>query len=192
SCPNRTRDKLRSPAFKEIFVETIPVLQWKKHATQAEYRRLQRYAGPYGWMGVTWHIVNETLSLLNSSNGGYMFDGWDRRAPCVRCAVVGNGGILNGSGVGEEIDGHDYVFRVNGAITKGHEEDVGNRTSFFFFSTNTLMNSLTAYKKNGFQQVPRTEETRFLLLPDHDRDYLLVRAALTNSTVDRGKDKSKR
>lgn len=30
---------------------------------------------------------------------------------CVRCAVVGTAGILNGSKMGKEIDGHDYVFR---------------------------------------------------------------------------------
>lgn len=30
---------------------------------------------------------------------------------CIRCAVVGNGGILNNSHMGREIDGHDYVFR---------------------------------------------------------------------------------
>ena len=30
---------------------------------------------------------------------------------CVRCAVVGNAGILNGSKMGKEIDAHDYVFR---------------------------------------------------------------------------------
>eukprot|EP00079_Xenopus_tropicalis_P012748 XP_002940138.2 PREDICTED: alpha-N-acetylgalactosaminide alpha-2,6-sialyltransferase 2-like isoform X1 [Xenopus tropicalis] len=192
SCPNRTREKLRSDTFNGTFVKDIPILQWKKHAILSEYQRLKRYLGTYGWKGVTWQVLNETLNLLNSSHSGYLFDTWKGHSPCVRCAVVGNGGILNNSGMGAEIDGHDYVFRVNGAITEGHENDVGKRTSFFFFSTNTLFNSLYAYKKYGFHKIPHSQETRFLLLPDHDRDYLLVRAALTNSVIDRGRDKGKR
>ncbi|XP_069606876.1 alpha-N-acetylgalactosaminide alpha-2,6-sialyltransferase 2-like isoform X1 [Ranitomeya imitator] len=190
-CPNRIRDKLRSKEFQNMFLEKIPVLQWKKHAQESEYERLKKYSGAQGWMGVTWEIINKTLNLLNSTGNAYMFDTWREQSPCIRCAVVGNGGILNGSGMGQEIDSHDYVFRMNGAITKGFEKDVGNRTSFFSFSTNTLMNSLYAYGKHGFKAVPRTPETRYVVLPDHNRDYLIVLGALTNSIIDKGRDKGR-
>ncbi|XP_068119442.1 alpha-N-acetylgalactosaminide alpha-2,6-sialyltransferase 1-like isoform X2 [Hyperolius riggenbachi] len=190
-CPNRTTDKLRSKEFEELFVESVPVLQWKKHAQESEYVRLRKYNGAQGWKVVPWQILNESLNLLNSTGNGYMFDNWKGQSQCIRCAVVGNGGILNGSGMGKEIDAHDYVFRVNGAITTDYEQDVGARTSFYFFSTNTLFNSLYAYNDRGFKKLPRTEETRYVVLPDHDRDYLIVRAALTNTTVDQGKDKGK-
>ncbi|KAM9296787.1 alpha-N-acetylgalactosaminide alpha-2,6-sialyltransferase 2-like [Gastrophryne carolinensis] len=188
-CPNRTREKLSRGFFKFMYKELVPVLQWKKHAQESEYARLRKYGGTYGWMDVSWDVVKETLSLLNSTGNGYMFDTWDHRSPCIRCAVVGNAGILNGSRMGKEIDAHDYVFRVNGAILKGFEKDVGNKTSFYFFSTNTLFNSLGTYHSSGFKRVPHTKETRYLLLPDHNRDYFLVRAALQRSRITEGYDK---
>ncbi|XP_029455073.1 alpha-N-acetylgalactosaminide alpha-2,6-sialyltransferase 2-like isoform X2 [Rhinatrema bivittatum] len=196
TCPNSIRTRIAGTELQALILPTIPVLQWKKHATREEHKRLRRYRGAQGWMQVKWDILNETLNLLNSSANGYMFDDWKQRHPtnrsCIRCAVVGNGGILNGSKIGAEIDQHDYVFRVNGAIVKGFEDDVGNRTSFYTFSTNTLMNSLDAYGQNGFKKPPQSQETRYIFLPDHDRDYLLVRAALTHTQVDRGQDKSTR
>lgn len=47
------------------------------------------------------------------------------------------------------------IFRVNGAIIKGFEDDVGTKTSFYGFTTNSLKNSLAAYYEDGFYRVPR-------------------------------------
>ncbi|XP_026202841.1 ST3 beta-galactoside alpha-2,3-sialyltransferase 8 [Anabas testudineus] len=55
-----------------------------------------------------------------------------RPSRCRRCAVVGNSGNLRKSKRGILIDSHDFVIRMNKAVTKGHEKDVGNRTTHHF------------------------------------------------------------
>ncbi|XP_071803193.1 CMP-N-acetylneuraminate-beta-galactosamide-alpha-2,3-sialyltransferase 1-like [Asterias amurensis] len=53
---------------------------------------------------------------------------------CLSCAVVGSGGILNGSHAGREIDSHDLVFRLNKAVTYGkHADNVGQKTNVYIF-----------------------------------------------------------
>ena len=47
------------------------------------------------------------------------------------------------------------VFRVNGAVIRGFERDVGTRTSFYGFTVNTLKHSLVQYRRDGFTRVPR-------------------------------------
>jgi hypothetical protein len=48
---------------------------------------------------------------------------------CLRCAVVGSSGNLVGKHMGQTIDSHDIVIRMNGAPTAGFEADVGGRTT---------------------------------------------------------------
>uniref|UniRef100_A0A3Q0RQZ9 alpha-N-acetylgalactosaminide alpha-2,6-sialyltransferase n=1 Tax=Amphilophus citrinellus TaxID=61819 RepID=A0A3Q0RQZ9_AMPCI len=159
-------------------------MQWAKHATREQHQRLSRYPGA--------HALVETLSVLNSSANWQMLDNWktrDNKSECRRCALVGNGGILKNSKKGKEIDSHHYVFRTNGAVIKGFEQDVGSRTTHYTFSTNTLMNSIQSYAGAGYRGPP---ETRYIFLPDHDRDYLLMKAAATHTLVESGREKGKK
>ncbi|XP_073723227.1 alpha-N-acetylgalactosaminide alpha-2,6-sialyltransferase 2-like isoform X2 [Misgurnus anguillicaudatus] len=193
-CPNNIRKRVLQTNFSEMFLQTIPVLQWAKHFTPEEYQRLKRYEEGHGWANVSVDVLNSSLGILNTSANRLMFDDWEQRksrSQCIRCAVVGNGGILNGSKKGKEIDEHDYVFRVNGAILKGFEEDVGSRTSFYTFSTNTMRNSMNNYGRLGFRGPPVSNETRYIFLPDQDRDYILIRAAATHTVIEKGPERSK-
>ncbi|XP_056285105.1 alpha-N-acetylgalactosaminide alpha-2,6-sialyltransferase 2 isoform X2 [Pseudoliparis swirei] len=193
-CPDDIRSRVTQTEFGGRFLEHIPVLQWAQHVTPEQHQRLSQYPGGHGWGGVDYHTLLDTLSVLNSSANRRLLDDWTQRANesrCSRCAVVGNGGILRGSGRGPEIDGHHYVFRTNGAITEGFEGDVGSRTTHYTFSTNTLMNSMRSYAAAGYRGPPVSGETRYVFLPDHDRDYLLMKAAATHTLVERGPERAK-
>ncbi|KAG7226818.1 hypothetical protein INR49_014167 [Caranx melampygus] len=51
---------------------------------------------------------------------------------CRSCAVVGNSGNLRQSSHGDLINSHNSVIRMNKAVTRGFEKDVGNRTTHHF------------------------------------------------------------
>ncbi|XP_028332143.1 alpha-N-acetylgalactosaminide alpha-2,6-sialyltransferase 2 [Gouania willdenowi] len=191
NCPEGIRNQIEKTEFAARFLAGIPILQWAKHATPEQYRRLSQYPGTHGWAGIDNTTLWETLQVLKTSANRQMLDDWESRSnksSCIRCAVVGNGGILKDSKKGKEIDAHDYVFRTNGAIIKGFEEDVGSRTTHYTFSTNTLMNSMRSYANAGYKGPPVSKETRYVFLPDHDRDYLLMKAAATHTPVQKGRD----
>uniref|UniRef100_A0A3Q1H4Z0 alpha-N-acetylgalactosaminide alpha-2,6-sialyltransferase n=1 Tax=Acanthochromis polyacanthus TaxID=80966 RepID=A0A3Q1H4Z0_9TELE len=90
---------------------------------------------------------------------------------CVRCAVVATAGILNGSKMGAEIDAHDYVFRMNGAVIEGYEDDVGNRTSVYVHTAYSMIASLHFFKKYGYKAAPHDEGIKYVMIPEGMRDF---------------------
>lgn len=61
-----------------------------------------------------------------------------RTTKAPTCAVVGNSGVLLGSGRGAQIDAHGLVIRLNNARIAGFGPDVGARTSLSFANSNIL------------------------------------------------------
>ncbi|RXN04654.1 alpha-N-acetylgalactosaminide alpha-2,6-sialyltransferase 1-like protein [Labeo rohita] len=90
---------------------------------------------------------------------------------CIRCAVVGTGGILNNSKMGKEIDSHDYVFRVNGAVIQGYEEDVGNKTSVYVHTSFSMYSNIITLKKYGFNSIPLDKGIKYVMIPEGMRDF---------------------
>lgn len=185
-CTNSLKTKLKKDShYGSLFNLDVPVLMWDKHVKS--WDRLQKWSPPYGWKDLSQSVVSSTLKLLNHSANSWMFDA-KPQAGCVRCAVVGNGGILNGSRQGKAIDAHDFVFRLNGAVTEGFEEDVGSKISFYGFTVNTMKNSLIAYQIYGFKKVPQSKELRYIFIPSNLRDYLMLKSAILGVEVPEGND----
>ncbi|XP_019637322.1 PREDICTED: alpha-N-acetylgalactosaminide alpha-2,6-sialyltransferase 2-like [Branchiostoma belcheri] len=180
---------MQPPTQKYVIIRDIPVLLTKSHVTVSEYERLRRYRPPYGWANVSFEDVASAARHFNGTVHRSLFNVSQGGSP-VRCAVVGNGGTLRESGKGKEIDSHDYIFRVNAAIVKGFERDVGSRTSFYFHTVTTLKGSLISARKYGFVQVPNTTETIYVDIPTFERDYLFMDAVLSWKPVQKGADAS--
>ncbi|KAI8501733.1 alpha-N-acetylgalactosaminide alpha-2,6-sialyltransferase [Branchiostoma belcheri] len=135
------RTAFESAEFAPIFRPDIQMLINCNLYDVREYRRMKKWEIPFGYnyyMGnITYEEVRDVLHLFPADDTIFNFAGRSR-SQCITCAVVGNGGMLNGSRMGMEIDKHNYVFRVNEAYTKGYEEDVGSRTTHYVFFDRSL------------------------------------------------------
>ncbi|XP_078605068.1 alpha-N-acetylgalactosaminide alpha-2,6-sialyltransferase 2-like isoform X2 [Branchiostoma floridae x Branchiostoma japonicum] len=167
--------------FSSKFVDDVPVLMTSHDLTEPEYNRLKRFPLPYGFDDIPLDDLEKGLTSLPLSEGGALFGA---RSGCRRCAVVGNGGSLKGSHVGSDIDGHDFVFRVNRAVTSGYESDVGTKTSFYFFTVNTLLGTLQPSFKEPQFHVPRDQGIKYMLTMCNRRDYKLVDTLAWGAPVD--------
>ncbi|KAG8128997.1 hypothetical protein E2320_015746 [Naja naja] len=160
SCLSSVKSRVKhNPTFEKQFDFDIPVFMWEQHFTPETWGRLKDRSVPYGWRDVPYPVIASTLQLLTESVHSQLVDETKFLNCCICCAVVGNGGILNG---------------LNGAVTKGFEEDVGTKTSFYGFTVNTMKNSL---------------DVQYIFIPSNVRDYIMLRSAILGSPVPEGYDK---
>uniref|UniRef100_A0A8C9VQR5 CMP-N-acetylneuraminate-beta-galactosamide-alpha-2,3-sialyltransferase 2 n=3 Tax=Scleropages formosus TaxID=113540 RepID=A0A8C9VQR5_SCLFO len=115
------------------------------------------------------HSIQQVLSQLFQVIPGHSpYGTWDQ-GRCLRCAVVGNSGNLQGSGYGRAIDGHGFIMRMNLAPTVGYEEDVGSRTTHHFMYPESAKN-LAA-------------NVSFVLVPFKTLDLLWITSALSTGQI---------
>ncbi|XP_078693999.1 alpha-N-acetylneuraminide alpha-2,8-sialyltransferase-like [Branchiostoma floridae x Branchiostoma belcheri] len=68
------------------------------------------------------------------------------------CSVVGNGGLLKGSGCGKDIDSAEFVFRCNMApIDERFVADVGNKTDFITINPSIVSKRYSSLKTTAMK-----------------------------------------
>ncbi|CAN9508860.1 unnamed protein product [Ophioblennius macclurei] len=171
--------------FQKKFLPNVRLYLHKDNINVSEWNRLSHFNNPFGFMEYKYDEVMPSLKLIPKPKEPLLTPrlGGDG---CVHCAVVGGGGILYGSKAGKEIDAHDYVFRVNGALTRGFEEDVGSRTSVYVHTAYSLTSSVFMLRDQGFTAAPHDEDIKYVLIPEQLNDFQWLPALIKGERVPSG------
>ncbi|XP_077326945.1 alpha-2,8-sialyltransferase 8F-like [Lithobates pipiens] len=88
------------------------------------------------------------------------------KKPLKHCVVVGNGGILDSSFCGSEIDRADFVFRLN-FPPMNRSEDVGTKTDLVYANPSILLTQFNSLRESRISFINMVKEypSSFILLP---------------------------
>ncbi|KAF3704232.1 Alpha-N-acetylgalactosaminide alpha-2,6-sialyltransferase 1 [Channa argus] len=184
TCAQSLRNS-KDESFRKAFLPNIRLYLHKDNINMSEWNRLSHFNNPFGFMEYTYDDVMASVKLIPKPEEPLLLPK-PGSGGCVRCAVVGTAGILNGSRMGKEIDSHDYVFRMNGAVINGYEEDVGNKTSVYVHTAHSITSSLYFFKKYGYKSVPNDEGIKYVLIPEGMRDFNWLKGLLRGERISSG------
>jgi len=99
----------------------------------------------------------------------------DKTVSFSDCAVVGNSGVLSGSKNGEDIDRHECVVRMNAAEVKGHEEDVGSKTTFRLVNGLLQQGKTLNYTSTPSKWLEKIRNRNLIFVPVNERSLNIAR-----------------
>uniref|UniRef100_W5LEL7 alpha-N-acetylgalactosaminide alpha-2,6-sialyltransferase n=1 Tax=Astyanax mexicanus TaxID=7994 RepID=W5LEL7_ASTMX len=176
----------RDPEFQAAVISDIQLWLYRGHLDISEWNRLSHFNNPFGFMDYRYNDIKPAADLIPKPRSTQLLPVPEgAQDGCIRCAVVGTGGILSGSRMGKEIDSHHYVFRMNGALIKGYEEDVGKRTSVYVHTSYAILNSFFLLKPYGFE-VPKDEGIKYVLIPEGQRDFEWIEGLMKKKLLMKG------
>ncbi|XP_072007253.1 CMP-N-acetylneuraminate-beta-galactosamide-alpha-2,3-sialyltransferase 1 [Engystomops pustulosus] len=166
SCDTCVSETEISLWFDERFNHSIPPLLTKQNNVVSEmtYKWWMRLQGERNPMEIN-KAIEELFKVIPGDND-LLDHNTDR---CRTCAVVGNSGNLKGSEYGPEIDGHDFVLRMNHAPTAKFEKDVGNKTTHHFVYPESVRDL--------------QDNVSMVLIPFKTLDLQWIVSALTSGTI---------
>ncbi|KAE8284218.1 Alpha-N-acetylgalactosaminide alpha-2,6-sialyltransferase 1 [Larimichthys crocea] len=159
-------------SFKKAFLPNIRLFLHKDNINLTEWNRLSHFNNPFGFMEYKYADVMASVKLIPKPKEPLLLPkpGGDG---CVRCAVVGTAGILNGSRMGKEIDAHDYVFRPRTYYAGQYNE------SRFY----VLHQDFLRYVRNRFLKSAILNSTHWAIVRPTNGAFALFLALHTCDTV---------
>ncbi|XP_073670645.1 alpha-N-acetylgalactosaminide alpha-2,6-sialyltransferase 1.1 [Paramisgurnus dabryanus] len=162
----------KDPKFKKAFLPNIQLWLYRGQLNVSEWNRLAHFNNPFGFMEYKYDEIRAAIDLIPKPKSSTLLPVLESaKDGCICCAVVGSGGILNNSKMGKEIDSHEYVFRMNGALTKGYEADVGNKTSVYVHTAYSLYSTIHRFHQLGYDSIPQDEGIKYVMIPEGLRDF---------------------